>query len=149
MGWRDLTWTDCDPPVSAMRIQEVEAALAIDFPQDFRECIQQCQGGTPSKRNFLVPATRRAFGSCLAVLLSVAEDNSENMLRTYEMLAEQLPPGFVPFAEDGGGDYICFDYSNRGPTGNPPIVYWHRSGLPGNETIPLAPNFSSFIQMLT
>src|SRR5689334_2030839 len=70
MGWRDLAWTDCSFPVPPERIHDVERTLRVQFPQDFRECVRECNGGTPSKRNFRVPATGIEFRSCLAVLLS-------------------------------------------------------------------------------
>lgn len=147
-GWRSLAWDGCDPPVAESRFRQVEEALGVRFPGDYAECVRQCHGGTPSRRNSHVPAASTPFGSCLAALLSFAEDNPENILRICKWVADQLPPGLVPFAEDGGGDYVCFDYGGVGPGGAPGVVYWHRTGLPENEVTPLASDFSSFVQML-
>jgi cell wall assembly regulator SMI1 len=38
--------------------------------------------------------------------------------------------GLIPFGDNGGGDFICFDYRKNRTTDNPPIVIWnHDMGL--------------------
>lgn len=149
MAWQDLTWRNCNSPLSDERIHEVENTLGIQFPLDYRDCVRECHGGIPSKRNFSVAANNLEFGSCLAVLLSFSDDDSENILQTHENLSDQLPRSLIPFAEDGGGDYMCFDYRNLGAAGAPAVVFWHRTGLPDNEITQIAPNFTAFIELLS
>ena len=56
--------------------------------------------------------------------------------------------GLIPFGENGGGDYICFDYRNDKTTDNPPIVIWnHDMGLK-HRVVFIANNFEEFINML-
>ena len=56
--------------------------------------------------------------------------------------------GLIPFGENGGGDYICFDYRHDKTTDNPPIVIWnHDMGLK-HRVVFVANNFEEFINML-
>src|SRR5688572_18794485 len=111
LSWKKLEWRNCAPPITNERVREIESSLSVVFPNDFRDCVKICHGGTPSKHNFLVPAPLGSFGSCLGYLLNFSkedEDNIEAILR--DMVVR--PGELVPFAEDGGGDFICFDYKN-------------------------------------
>jgi SMI1-KNR4 cell-wall len=148
MRWQDLTWGRCDPPIGDDRVDEVERILRVRFPADFRDCVKQCHGGRPTKQDFRFRDAKGEMGSCLGVLLSFAPNKAENILDIYRMLAEQLPAGLIPFAEDGGGDFMCFDYSNKDGADTPRVVYWHHEGLPGNDVSPLSPSFSTFLDML-
>ena len=59
---------------------------------------------------------------------------------------EFFPNDLIPFAPDGGGNYICFDYRNCRE--DPPIVYWDH-GIEENEGIfHLADSFEEFLSML-
>ncbi|HCU07139.1 MAG TPA: hypothetical protein DIC42_06155 [Holosporales bacterium] len=72
--------------------------------------------------------------------------NNGSLLSTYQNPPEFFPKGFIPFSEDGGGNYICFDY--RTCSENPLIVYWDH-GIEENEGIFfLADSFEEFLSML-
>jgi hypothetical protein len=56
--------------------------------------------------------------------------------------------GLIPFGDNGGGDFICFDYRKNRTTDNPPIVIWnHDMGLE-HRVIFIANNFEEFVGML-
>lgn len=148
MSWRSLKWNHCHPVIGDAEVVAVENALGVRFPSDFRACIQECHGGSPSNRSFRVPAAGIQFGSCLAVLLSFSCDDPENILKTCGCLMDQLPNGLIPFATDGGGDYMCFDFNALNAEGTPTVVYWHRAGLAENEFTKLSKDFSGFLESL-
>ncbi|MDM8553468.1 SMI1/KNR4 family protein [Desulfococcaceae bacterium HSG7] len=52
-------------------------------------------------------------------------------------------PGWLPFAEDGGGNLICIDLAP--PEGHEygQVFYWENRGGPGD---PIAPSFLTFVQ---
>ncbi len=79
---------------------------------------------------------------CLGVLLSFSEDDPENILRTHERLSPYLPSGAIPVADDGGGDFVCLDYSGGG---SPRIGYWHHGD---RSLVPLASSFGACIGSL-
>jgi hypothetical protein len=148
MNWQDLTWRHCGTPIDDSRIEEVEQVLGITFPDDFRECIKQCHKGSPSRQDFRVPSPAGEFGSCLGFLISFDRDDEDRIELICEDL-EDIPNGIIPFAEDGGGDFICFDYNNPNNDGSPSVLYWHRAGLPGNEFCALSTSFSGFLELLS
>jgi|LakMenEpi03Aug12_release.lakeMendotaPanAssembly.Ray.scaffolds.fasta_scaffold30667_3 hypothetical protein len=60
--------------------------------------------------------------------------------------SEFFPKGLIPFAPDGGGNYVCFDY--RHCKENPPIVFWHHGFEEGKDVFYLADSFEEFISGL-
>ena len=142
--WRDKQWDGCHSPLGPGRIEAVERALGVEFPADYRECIRTCHGGHPRENAFWFddPVVGR-MGSCLGVLLSFTEGDSENILETYNDLRVQLPSRTIPFADDGGGDFMCFSY--KAGTTAPTVVYWPHGEA---DLIPLASSFTDFIDML-
>jgi hypothetical protein len=142
-----MNWFNCDTPINDSRITEIETALLIRFPRDYREIVRQFHGGTPSKKAFTVIYRKGKMTSCLAVLLSFTPDRSENILRTNALLRDQLAPGLICIGEDGGGDFICFDYgaNNVDKDGLPAVVYWHHET---DEISFLNASFTGFLEML-
>jgi hypothetical protein len=59
---------------------------------------------------------------------------------------DQLPEGLVPFADDGGGDYMCLDYRNKPEA--PGVVYWAHERGKHDSVFPLANSFSEFLDIL-
>jgi hypothetical protein len=59
---------------------------------------------------------------------------------------EFFPKGLIPFAPDGGGNYICFDY--RKCKENPPIVFWHHEVEENEGVFYLSDSFDEFIDSL-
>jgi hypothetical protein len=56
--------------------------------------------------------------------------------------------GLIPFGDNGGGDFICFDYRKDRTTNDPPIVIWnHDMGLE-HRVVFIANNFEEFVGML-
>jgi len=143
MQWKKTEWRGCHPPIDSGRLDQAEHILGVVLPRDYKECAQCCHGGRPSKNVFAFddPEIGR-MESCIGTLLSFAEDDNENVIRTHTRLAAFLPEGAVPVADDGGGDFVCLDYSG-GPS--PTIGYWHHGE---SKLIPLASSFSEFLDML-
>ena len=54
----------------------------------------------------------------------------------------------IPFGDDGGGNYMCFDYREH-KENNPPIIYWNHSVYENSKRISVIANsFEEFINML-
>src|SRR5215470_10909516 len=97
-------WEDCDPPIALERIAQVERELSVEFPGDYKECVQRCSGGCPVKPDFAFddPDIGWMVG-CVGVLLSFRQDDEDNyIVKTYELLAPFLPQGAIPISDDGG-----------------------------------------------
>jgi hypothetical protein len=59
-------------------------------------------------------------------------------------VAEVLPRGVVPFAEDGGGNLLCFNY--RQDFDRPSVVFWSHDG--GGALLPVADSFGDLLAKL-
>lgn len=141
--WKNTEWEGCHSPIGDSIFGKAESEFGVVFPKDYKACAQLCHGGRPNNNAFAFddPDVGR-MESCIGVLLSYSEGDPENIFAAYARLRDSLPAGAVPIADDGGGDFVCLDYS-RGEA--PTIGYWHHgeSGL-----LLLAPSFEAFLDML-
>lgn len=143
MQWRDIEWEGCHTPVSEEVIDRAQRLFGVVLPPDYRDCLRVCHGGRPAKNAFAFedPDVGR-MESCIGVLLSYSDDDPESIFAAFESLKPSLPEGVVPISDDGGGDFVCLDFSRGSP---PRVGYWHHGE---DSLVPLAPTFSAFIGML-
>ena len=144
-----IAWRRCHAPVDLARIEEVEAKLGYVFPKDFRAFIGDHHGGKPDREQFWYddPVHGR-YGSCLGALLSFDLGYEGNIVDSRTWVEEErLAARVIPFARDGGGDAMCFDF--RDDPENPTVVYWCHDKEPEIAIVPLAPTFTAFLEMLT
>jgi hypothetical protein len=80
------------------------------------------------------------------MLLSFNSNKKENILDVHNNLKHQLPKGIIPIADDGGGDFICFDF--RSSETSPKVVYWHHEKKKEKSITYLCETFTDFIDML-
>ena len=76
------------------------------------------------------------------------EDEEYNIIDSYLSPPEFFPSGLIAFAENGGGDLVCFDYREDKNRSDPPIVYWNHEADVGKDVSFVAKNFDEFIGML-
>jgi hypothetical protein len=136
-------WDGCHPPVEDSVFEEAQRRCGVVFPDDYKEVARLCHGGRPRKNAFAFddPEVGR-MESCVGILLSFSEDDPESIVAAYERMRSLLPAGAIPIADDGGGDFVCLDYSRRTL---PTIGYWHHGA---GSLVSLAPNFRAFLEML-
>ena len=135
-------------PLPDAMLRGAELLFGVTFPADYRECVRVNHGGHPEPRDFTVRGLTASWGSCLAVLLSLDWRRPENVWSSLAHLAvdNQLEDGLFPFAEDGGGDFLCLDF--RGGTHAPRVVYWsHEVGGEGG-VVPVAGSFTEMLSLL-
>jgi hypothetical protein len=143
VNWLNNDWDGCHLPAEDSAFAEAELLCGVTFPADYKECARVCHGGRPRNNAFVFtdPDIGR-MESCVGVLLSYSAEDTESFFATFERLRPFLPPGAVPIADDGGGDFICLAY---GEATTPTIGYWSH-GAP--SLVRLAPNFTAFLQSL-
>jgi len=144
MQWKNNEWRHCHPPIEPGRVAQVESALGVSFPDDYKECVERCHGGSPLRDAFSFEDPVIGWmESGVGVLLSFTKDDENNyIVKTYKLLSPFLPQGAIPVVDDGGGDFVCLDYSHGWP---PSVGYWHHGD---RSLVPLAASFSEFLDML-
>ncbi len=144
MCWKALTWEDCDFPIDDQRINQVELHFGVTFPEEFRQCLRECNGGSVLESDFdFVELSGNTTTSGIGAIIRFDAEGSPDILDVYRRLGDAAHPKIVPFAETGGGDCICLDY--RHSEDQPAIAYFdHEYG----EYVRIADSFTSFVEML-
>ena len=120
-------------------IESVEHRLQITLPEDYKQFVLKYDGGYPN--HFKVDGKVEIFNN----LISLDENEYNNIYEILEDLQDRICDQLIPFAEDGFGNLLCFDYS-----ANKNIVFWDREKNYGDfKELPLVCfSFSSLIENL-
>lgn len=122
-------------------IESVEHRLQITLPEDYKQFVLKYDGGYPNLNHFKVDGKVEIFNN----LISLDENEYNNIYEVLEDLQERIGDQLIPFAEDGFGNLLCFDYSS-----NKNIVFWdHEKNYGDFKELPLVCfSFSSLIENL-
>lgn len=101
-------------------INKVEKHWGVTLPDDYKQCCINNHRGRP---NPCVYDFEYKTGALFSYLLSFKEDNSYYILKDYNNIKDRLVDNVYPFADDPGGNFICFDY-REGKDKTPKVVYW-------------------------
>ncbi|MCS1350225.1 SMI1/KNR4 family protein [Mechercharimyces sp. CAU 1602] len=125
---QSIIWEDGEQ-IDYGEIRSLEAALDITFPDDYVQVIKNNNGAIPTPPNFNI---ENHGYNIMFMLLSVRENDTEyGLMSVYKRINRFLPNKVYPFACDGFGNYICFDY-RRGR--EPIVVFWdHEEVLDDQE----------------
>jgi hypothetical protein len=168
----NLRWFHCGPPVSDLRIEEVQANLGVRLPSGFLDWVRGCDGGRcePCVFDFVHPDNGSIITSSIGYLFSFRAPmdpflkriyrNDPDLWRTMDIepwwtiedenlweRPEHFPRGLIGFADNGFGDQICFDYRSGTDNSNPPVVFWLHE-LDPNPIALIANDFDTFAASL-
>lgn len=136
-------------PVSAERIREIEEMLEIHFPQDYKDFIMPDQGVYCTPNEFLVePESSFTFASGIGAFTHFIPGISGYVIDLMDWTDDRRPDYLVPFAIEGGGDLVCFNFSIPNSAGEPTIAYWSHEMTGENAVTHLANSFTEFMDML-
>lgn len=135
--------------ITIIDIEETGKALKIEFQEDFKKFYLKQNGGSPIQDKYYVADydTFITIDSFLPIKYKAEDSDLWTLEQSFEHLQSKgaLPEGLVPFANDMGGNKICFDadgkiyivYMDLGnPIENPKAVRY------------LAASFSEFVNNL-
>lgn len=101
-----MNWKYVKPLGSAELISEYEAENGFVFPESFKKCIMEHNGGRPEKSCFDTEVQKER---ALKSLLSFNKTDRETIWKITEWNKEVLADKYVPFAIDNFGNLICFE----------------------------------------
>ncbi|NEQ97691.1 MAG: SMI1/KNR4 family protein [Cyanothece sp. SIO2G6] len=114
-------------------IAGAEILLGITYPQAYRNLILEF-GGAYGDAEFSLDQPSPGFDYCSISIIHSLNPCSQSSI--YALMAtwpeHELDAAIIPFGEDGGGNYICFDYRNRSE--NPAIVFYFHE-LSGTDSL--------------
>lgn len=145
-----VTWIDLEDPVSLEKVKQVETLIGVKLSKQYVDLIKNHDGCTPVQDSFKYFDQYRSkdVRSGIGRFIPIKQNEFQNMITVYQEPPEFFPENLVAFAEDGGGDYICFDYRQGKNNLNPPIVYWNHEADVGKDVSFVANNFEEFLGML-
>ena len=129
-------------PASDDQVQKAERELGVRLPADFLAIAKTHQGAMPEPECFDLPEGGK--GSIKYLLHFEEEPFYSSIAALREPVNDVLPKKVIPFAEDSGGNLLCFDYRNSDET--PEILFWDHEG---NAPFPLQTIASSFTDLIT
>ena len=88
-------------------IESVEHSWQITLPDDYKQVALKYDGGYPNPNHFKVDGKLEIFNN----LISLDENEYNNIYEILEDLQTCIADQLIPFAEDGFGNVLCFDYS--------------------------------------
>jgi len=104
--------------LSLQDIQKVEKYFDIKFPDDYISCVLDNDEAYPIPNVFLLENKEESFNN----LLSVKSENLHGIIFSYDGMKQMISTKLIPFADDGCGNKICFDYRESKTT--PTVVFW-------------------------
>jgi hypothetical protein len=90
---------------------------------------------------------KRYWGTGIMFHLSRKYDY-DNMYDIISNRSEFFGDKLIPFACDGGGNLVCFDYTTSFGFDNPTVAFWIHDDPKGKGVHFIADNFSKFLEML-
>lgn len=138
-----IEWENISEPLTERMIHGAELLLGVTFPADYREYLRLYHGASPLQSEYAVQRKSDTFGGYFASLLTIDPRKEENLIA----FSACLPDGVIPFADDGGGDLLCFDYRGDPERKKPKVVYFsHEIGA--DDLFFVADSFSQLINSL-
>lgn len=104
-----MEWKYIKPLSSEENINAFECAVKYCFPDDFRKCIIENNGGRPNLKAFDTDAKK---GRELKSFLSFNKEDRETVWKIHDWNKEELSDKYIAFAIDNFGNLICFDANN-------------------------------------
>jgi cell wall assembly regulator SMI1 len=143
---RELSWFERGKGASNDAVESLEKEIGFDFPEDYRQFLMAFAGaGHPDESSFNVINRGRPFAANFGSVLSVAIGENDNVRDTMTNLGDSLMPGIVPIISTGMGDLVCLDFRNGMAAS---VVYYSNNKPMEDSIIPLAHNFTIFLDML-
>lgn len=131
-----MEWKYVKPLSSVENISEFETLVNYTFPSDFKQCIEENNGGRPNKRAFDTTVCKERE---LKSFLSFNHDDKETVWKIFDWNKDELSGKYIAFAIDHFGNLICFNSAND------EIIFLNHE----NTSVELiAENFTEFLNNL-
>lgn len=131
-----MEWKYVKPLASMDNIEKFEELVSYRFPEEFKKCVIEYNGGRPIKCTFDTDKTSERE---LKSFLSFNENDKETVWKLYEWINKEIFDKYVVFAIDNFGNMICFSKMDNS------INFISHEEM---DIENIAKDFNSFIQML-
>ncbi|WP_282273395.1 SMI1/KNR4 family protein [Stenotrophomonas sp. PS02298] len=139
LDWFELT----ENPIESHQIEGAQSLINVRFPASYRAVLAN-HHDSYGDADFAIHGSlhRASIGHWLS-LSPWETDSIWSYVSTWQ--EHQLPHNVVPFATDGAGNCICFDYRS---SPEPAVVMWYHELSGADGLITVAPTFDIFLELL-
>ncbi len=129
-----MNFEDPAPPASGEAIAEVESALDVRFPENYRRFLGHQNGGYLEPN--VLPGDLGASVRCLYSAGETPVEGLEDLVSVAQLYGpegeadDELRAGLLPIGEDEGGNLICLDVDGDDPGS---VYFWEHEIEPQNE----------------
>ena len=161
----NIEWQKREKPTNPEQIKAFEAKCGYKFPKSYIDLVLKFNGAEVYNymTSFFIynengEKVNDVFG--VGAFLAFGEQNVSDETSLIDWFWENrncdenypFPNHLVPFAYDGGGNYLCFDYRHNQRTNNPRVVFWFHEEAgqlkEGLEVYYAANSFDEFLDCL-
>ncbi len=105
-----IQWQFANDKGNEENIKRIEKIINVKLPCEYIECVLKNNAGYPNKNIY---NTKEEKGKVFESLLSISNEDDENVVDIYKLLSENNIKNMIPFGIDPFGNYICFRYRNK------------------------------------
>jgi len=126
------------------RLQEFERIIGVQLPQKYREFLLKYNGGYPRPYYFTI-SKEQGIGM-VNIFYGIGE-MYDNLDKKIDIFDEIMDIGFIPIADDSGGNQICLGLTEK-YSGN--VYFWIHDEDPEDMSNMyfLAKDFEEFLETL-
>ncbi|WP_340013870.1 SMI1/KNR4 family protein [Paenibacillus sp. FSL K6-1318] len=136
-----IIWKRTVGDISEDIINKVEKKYGIQFPDDYRECVKNYNGGHPVPNIFSYDDGGEGVFDHLLSFTS-----EPNIVVVYEFISDFMPKGIFPFGTDPFGNQLCFDY--RKSENSPSVVFLNNEEFGEDSITEVCNSFSELLETL-
>ena len=142
---------DANPQTSLAAIEDFERQRGLSLPAPYKEFLLATNGGVPRDPTFPIRGMALNPTGSVQVFLGIGVRwPTTELAYAYDSYAGGFPPGIVPIAGDGSGNYVCLDLRN----GRDRVAFWDKRHFWGtgewreSDLYHVASSFEEFLASL-
>lgn len=118
------------PKLAEKDVVQFEKDLRCPLPASYKEFLLKFNGGRPTPHHYLVPGWHYQH-SLVNDFYGIVPGQYNDLEENIELLEDRLPKGFIPIADDPGGNciLISLDGETRGR-----VYFWDHENEPEDAT---------------
>lgn len=134
-------WFSRYDKLTETEVATLEGKLGVALPERYRSFLIEVNGREPEAADVDIKLGNGETLETSVAFLDARSDSSSGIAWARNRAFEGILHDCVPFAVDGGGNYFCLE----APVGS---VTFFFHGRPSDGRVPIAHDFSGFLEML-
>ena len=117
------------PAVSRGEIEAFEKRQGISLPDAYKTFLLTTNGGEPTPDRLIISGWR-GKSTCVSRFFGLSEGGHYDLEKSLSGVEDYVPTGFVPIAEDSGGNLLCLGIKD---THAGKVFFWDHEQPQGDD----------------